>query len=184
MKWIFFDLGATLVDESDVYTSRCGFAIRQLNIEPEEFMNKVYEEAKISPTPIRTAAAAYGVVLPKWDSSLEKLYDASLRVVSGLYGKYKLGIIANQSLGTQERIDNWGIGKYFDAVITSEAVGASKPDPGFFEAVMDHTGDRDRSRYLVIGDSLTSDCDGAISSGFDICRYNPEGADPEGRELT
>lgn len=23
MKWIFFDLGATLVDESDVYKSRC-----------------------------------------------------------------------------------------------------------------------------------------------------------------
>lgn len=24
MKWIFFDLGATLVDESDVYKSLCG----------------------------------------------------------------------------------------------------------------------------------------------------------------
>ena len=24
MKWIFFDLGATLVDESDVYKSWCG----------------------------------------------------------------------------------------------------------------------------------------------------------------
>ena len=58
MKWIFFDLGATLVDESDVYKSRCRFAIDQLNIDPEEFMNKVYEEARISPTPIRTAAEA------------------------------------------------------------------------------------------------------------------------------
>ncbi|MBQ3906216.1 MAG: hypothetical protein II743_05545, partial [Lachnospiraceae bacterium] len=45
MKWIFFDLGATLVDESDVYESRCGFAVRQLNIDLAEFMNKVYEEA-------------------------------------------------------------------------------------------------------------------------------------------
>lgn len=34
MKWIFFDLGATLVDESAVYESRCDFAIRQLNIRP------------------------------------------------------------------------------------------------------------------------------------------------------
>ena len=46
LKWIFFDLGATLVDESDVYKSRCEFAIKQLNITSEEFMNKVYEEAR------------------------------------------------------------------------------------------------------------------------------------------
>ncbi len=39
MKWVFFDLGATLVDENDVYKSRCEFAIRQANIDPSEFMN-------------------------------------------------------------------------------------------------------------------------------------------------
>ena len=79
MKWIFFDLGSTLIDESDVYKSRCEYAIRQLSIDPAEFMNKVYEEAKLSPTPIRTAAKSYGVVLPPWDSSLEKLYEATVQ---------------------------------------------------------------------------------------------------------
>ena len=79
MKWIFFDLGSTLIDESDVYKSRCEYAIRQLSIDPAEFMNKVYEEAKISPTPIRTAAKSYGVVLLPWDSSLEKLYEATVQ---------------------------------------------------------------------------------------------------------
>ena len=59
MKWIFFDLGATLVDESDVYTSRCEFAIQQLSTNTAEFMNKVHEEAKISPTPIKTAAKVF-----------------------------------------------------------------------------------------------------------------------------
>ena len=48
MKWIFFDLGATLVDETDVYTSRCDFAVRQLKMDPAEFMNKIYEYAKIT----------------------------------------------------------------------------------------------------------------------------------------
>ena len=46
MKWIFFDLGATLADETDVYISRCEYAIRQLNISREDFMNKVYGEAR------------------------------------------------------------------------------------------------------------------------------------------
>ncbi len=114
-----------------------------------------------------------------------EILEGAEEILEQLKGNYTLFLITNGIQWIQEsRIDISGIGKYFDAVFTSEAVGASKPDPGFFEAVIDHTGDRDRSRYLVIGDSLTSDCDGAISSGLDICRYNPEGADPEGRELT
>ena len=156
MRWIFFDLGATLVDESDVYKSRCEYAIRQMNIDPAEFMNRVYEEAKISPTPIRTAAKAYGVVLPEWDSSLEKLYEGAFDIVSYLYGKYKLGIIANQSLGTQERIDNWGIGKFFDVVMASAEAGCAKPDLKIFSMALDKAGCKPADAVMV-GDRLDND---------------------------
>ena len=156
MKWIFFDLGATLVDESDVYKSRCEFAIKQLNITSEEFMNKVYEEAKISPTPIRTAAEAYGVALPEWDNSLEKLYEAVPDIIKGLYGKYKLGIIANQSLGTQERIDNWGIGKYFDVVMASAEAGCAKPDMRIFKLALQKA-KCEPNEAVMVGDRLDND---------------------------
>ena len=156
MKWIFFDLGATLVDESDVYKSRCEFATRQLNIEPAEFMNMIYEQAKISPTPIRTAAKAYGVTLPEWDNSLEKLYKSAPDVLSALHGKYKLGIIANQSLGTQERIDNWGIGKYFDVVMASAEAGCAKPDLKIFTAALNKAGCAPADA-VMIGDRLDND---------------------------
>ena len=156
IKYIFFDLGATLVDESDVYKSRCQFAIRQLGIDPAEFMNKVYEEAKVSPTPIRTAAKAYGVVLPEWDSSLEKLYEGAFDIVSYLYGKYKLGIIANQSLGTQERIDNWGIGKFFDVVMASAEAGCAKPDLKIFSMALDKAGCK-AADAIMVGDRLDND---------------------------
>ena len=156
MKWIFFDLGATLVDESDVYKSRCEFAIKHLNITSEEFMNKVYEEAKISPTPIRTAAKAYGVALPEWDNSLEKLYEAVPDIIKGLYGKYKLGIIANQSLGTQERIDNWGIGKYFDVVMASAEAGCAKPDMRIFKMALQKA-KCEPNEAVMVGDRLDND---------------------------
>ena len=156
MKWIFFDLGATLVDESDVYKSRCEYAIRQLNISRADFMNKVYEEAKISPTPIRTAAEAYGVVLPEWDNSLEKLYKAAPGVLSGLYGKYKLGIIANQSAGTQNRIDNWEIGQYFDIVVASAEAGCAKPDLRIFTMALSKAKCEPAEAYMV-GDRLDND---------------------------
>ena len=156
MEWLFFDLGATLVDESDVYKSRCQFAIRQLNIEPGEFMGKVYEEAKISPTPIRTAAKAYGVTLPPWDSSLEKLYEAAHDVIARLHGKYKLGIIANQVAGTQERLDNWGIGKYFDVVMASAEAECAKPDLKIFTMALDKAG-CEAAEAFMIGDRLDND---------------------------
>ena len=156
MKWIFFDLGSTLVDESDVYASRCEFAVKQLNIDPAEFMNRVYEEARTSPTPIRTAAGSYGVVLPQWDNSLEKLYEAARSVISSLHGKYKLGIIANQSPGTQERLDKWGIGQYFDVVMASAEAGCAKPDPKLFTMALDEAGCEPGEAFMV-GDRLDND---------------------------
>ena len=156
MKWIFFDLGATLVDESDVYKSRCEYAIRQLNIAPEEFMNKVVEKARICPTPIMAAAKEYGVVLPEWDNSLEKLYEAAPGVVAALHSRFKLGIIANQSLGTQERIDKWGIGQYFDVVMASAEAGCAKPDPNIFISALNKAGCKATDAFMI-GDRLDND---------------------------
>jgi HAD superfamily hydrolase (TIGR01662 family) len=156
MKWIFFDLGATLVDESDVYESRCGYAVRQLNIDFAEFMNKVYEEARISPTPIRTAAKAYGVALPQWDNSLEKLYAATPDILKKLHEKYRLGIIANQSLGTQERIDQWGIGRYFNVVVASAEAGCAKPDPKIFTMALQKA-NCEPGEAVMVGDRLDND---------------------------
>jgi 8-oxo-dGTP diphosphatase/putative hydrolase of the HAD superfamily len=156
MKWIFFDLGSTLVDERDVYSSRCEFAIKQLNIKPAEFMNKVCEKAKICPTPIREAAKAYEVVLPEWDNSLEKLYDSARSVLAGLHGKYKLGIIANQSLGTQEKIDNWGIGQYFDVVMASAEAGCAKPDMKIFTMALNKA-ECEPAEAVMVGDRLDND---------------------------
>ncbi|MCR4586333.1 MAG: HAD family hydrolase [Lachnospiraceae bacterium] len=156
MKWIFFDLGATLVDETEVYKSRCEYASRQLKIDIATFMEKVYEEAAISPTPIRSAAKACGVVLPEWDHSMEKLYDAVPAVLAALYGRYKLGIIANQSAGTQERIDKWGIGKYFDVVIGSAEAGCVKPDLKIFSMALDKAG-CEAADAIMVGDRLDND---------------------------
>ena len=114
-----------------------------------------------------------------------EILEGAEEVLGKLRNRYTLFLITNGIKWIQEsRIDISGIGKYFDAVFTSEEVGYSKPDPEFFDAVLRYTGDSDRTRYLVVGDSLTSDCDGAIKSGLDICRFNPYRGDPEGRLLT
>lgn len=156
IKWIFFDLGSTLVDESAVYESRCDYAVRQAGISHDEFMEKVYEAAVTSPTPIKTAARYYNVTLPEWDCSLEKLFTATENVVEQLSHNYKLGIIANQMPGTQERIDKWGIGKYFDVVSASAEAGCAKPELAIFNIALKKA-ECTPANAVMIGDRLDND---------------------------
>lgn len=39
IKWVFLDVGSTLVDESDVYESRCSYVISAKGLERDELMN-------------------------------------------------------------------------------------------------------------------------------------------------
>ena len=63
-------------------------------------------------------------------------------------------------------------------------MGASKPSSAFFDEVIRDIGDSELSHYLVIGDSLTSDIDGAIGYGIDSCWYNRDMSDSGGRDIT
>lgn len=98
----------------------------------------------------------YGVEIPRWFGELEKLYPNVEKVLKRLSYKYKLGIIANQVAGTQKRIDNWGIGKYFDVVITSAEIGYSKPDLKIFNIALERA-DCKPYEAVMIGDRIDND---------------------------
>ena len=59
-------------------------------------------------------------------------------------------------MGTQERIDNWGIGKYFDVVMASAEAGCAKPDPKIFSMALDKAGCEPKDAIMV-GDRLDND---------------------------
>lgn len=156
IKWLFFDLGSTLIDETDVYKSRCDFAIKAKNLDCDEFMSMVYEKTKTSGTAIKDVAKIYGITLPEWDNSLERLYPETMSILKELSKKYKLGIIANQAMGTQQRINDWNIGEYFDVVIASAEVGCSKPDLRIFNLALEQAGCKPEET-VMIGDRLDND---------------------------
>ena len=58
--------------------------------------------------------------------------------------------------GTQERIDSWGIGKYFDVVMASAEAGCAKPDLKIFSMALDKAGCRPEDA-IMIGDRLDND---------------------------
>ncbi len=165
IKWLFFDLGSTLVDESNCIKWRCETIVENNNINKQVFLDKVIELAKTNSFPVKAAATYYGVELPRWPKELEKLYPNVDKVLEKLAEKYKLGIIANQSAGTQKRIDNWGIGKYFDVVIASTEAGCAKPDIKIFNMALDQA-KCEPNEAVMIGDRIDNDISPAKHIGM------------------
>ncbi|MCI8781568.1 MAG: HAD-IA family hydrolase [Lachnospiraceae bacterium] len=67
----------------------------------------------------------------------EKPYDNTESVFERLVVKgYRLGVIANQSLGTKDRLSSWGLLKYFDVVLAPAEEGVSKPDSEMFHRAL------------------------------------------------
>ncbi len=103
------------------------------------------------------AAKYFGIKLPPWHNDAEKPYANTEPVLKQLSVRgYHLGIIANQSPGTKDRLSNWGLLKYFDIVFASAEEGISKPDIEIFHRALtaakclpDHA--------VMIGDRLDND---------------------------
>lgn len=97
-------------------------------------------------------------------------------LVQALHGQVKQYLVTNGSLQAQTRkLQRSGLGAWFDGVFISEVVGAEKPSPRFFQAVLDAIGPVEKPELLLIGDSLTSDMAGGCGVGIPCCWYNPKG---------
>ncbi len=107
-------------------------------------------------------------------SNASFLYDNSIDLLDELNQHYSLGIVTNGlTLVQDKRIRQSIIAKYFDAIVISEEILISKPNPGIFEYTLKNLDFFDKSKVLMVGDSLNSDIQGGINFGIDTCWYNP-----------
>lgn len=91
-------------------------------------------------------------------------------------GGFDLALITNGVARTQlRRLNKSGLAPLFSHVFVSESIGAQKPLPAFFNAVLAAIDEKDKRKVLVIGDSLGSDIQGAANAGIDCVWYNPKG---------
>ena len=112
------------------------------------------------------------------DCLAEKVYfiDGARELISALYGKVRMYIITNGIERVQRR--RWelsGLESYFDGLFISEAIGANKPDPRFFDCVAASIEGFERDCALVVGDSLSSDIAGGAGYRIDTCWFAPDG---------
>jgi len=90
--------------------------------------------------------------------------------------RYRLLIASNAPRAQQySRLTHAGMLDLFTAVVTSEEVGAHKPDPAFFDACFARLPDVLPGEAMMIGDSLSADIAGAAAYGIHTCWYNPSG---------
>lgn len=93
-------------------------------------------------------------------------------------GVCRLAIITNGIKDVQlSRIAGSPLHSTFGHVIISEEVGSQKPEQGIFDYAFAKLGltDADKSKVLIVGDSLSSDIQGGNNYGIDTCWYNPHG---------
>jgi len=74
----------------------------------------------------------------------------------------------------QSRIKNSLISDCISDYFVSSAVGYRKPQIEFFEHVFSHIPPIDKSKIIVIGDSLSADIAGGNNAGIDTCWINPQ----------
>ena len=106
------------------------------------------------------------------------LIDGAFDVCEKLARSYPLYLITNGITTVQKRrFDASPIKKLFSDIFISEEMGVAKPSAEYFRKVSKAVGDDDVRRYLVIGDSLSSDIKGAVNFGCDSIWITPEGSE-------
>ena len=101
----------------------------------------------------------------RYVSENEVLYPGVPELLSALSERFHLGVVANQSKGTEGRLARWRIREYFSLVIASAEYGLAKPDPRIFSAALSHA-QCESEEALMIGDRLDNDIGPAKSQGY------------------
>lgn len=122
--------------------------------------------------------------------ALNKLYCSMLGVniveienasnlLHELYHHHEILIATN---GPKEaainKLEKAKLSPYISSMICSEEVGFSKPMPEFFNYLYNKTQNKDKSKMLLIGDSLTTDILGGMNNGIDTCWFTPNNCSP------
>jgi HAD superfamily hydrolase (TIGR01549 family) len=179
--WVFFDLGWTLVDETDAHLERFG-KLRRLGSPYSEVRDAEYLElcgvhsTGFAPSPF--LATIQTLDPAGWESAKrratyshvsERLYPGVPELLSRLRETFRLGVIANQAAGALDRLKEFGILDTFSVVVSSAEAGLQKPDPRIFAHAQALAG-CEAADATMVGDRLDNDIGPANAAGWRTIR--------------
>ena len=96
----------------------------------------------------------------------EKLYPRTIETLDYLKGKYKLGMITNGFVESQNmKLDNVGIRDYFDTIVIGGQYNTAKPNKKLYQIALEQLGVQP-DEAVFVGDSYMTDIIGAYRTGM------------------
>ncbi len=193
-KWLFFDLGSTLIDESEAYARRIAETVAGTDVSAAAFTETASRFWAEGLDGYREALAFYHLEKAPWRSEYERPYPDCAAVLHALRERgYRLGVIANQQPGTERRLLDWDLLQFFDVIAASAECGAAKPQPEIFLYALRQTDCRPENAVMV-GDRIDNDILPAKALGMRtvriltgpaaVCMPDPDPADLTVRTLS
>lgn len=100
------------------------------------------------------------------------LIPDALEVCAYLERHYQLYVVTNGVSSTQyRRLRTSTLDRFFSQIFVSEDAGSQKPQLAFFDYCFARIPEQDRSKVLIIGDSLSSDILGGKKAGISTCWF-------------
>jgi len=152
IKWIFFDLGSTLLDESSRVQEMMEATAARLGLKLNDFEAMMERAAPAHPYALKMELPG-GAAWEPWPKRLDPLYPGVPELLQGLHKRYHLGVIANHGVDTAQPL---GIAQYLDVIVTSEELGFGKPDPRLFTLALERAHCAPEEA-LMAGDRLDND---------------------------
>jgi HAD superfamily hydrolase (TIGR01549 family) len=184
IKWVFFDVGYTLVSEEDGARERIDQIVEILKhrgiARSADEVRSAFEQAvrDYSTMPIRTVASLLAPNEPDveflakettWRKELDRPFPAATETLRRIRQRFHVGVIANQSAGTMARLTSYGWGDLIELCISSTEEKLTKPDPAIFRLALDRAGCR-ADEAVMVGDRLDNDITPAKSVGMATIR--------------
>jgi 2-haloacid dehalogenase len=200
IRHVLIDLDDTILDFHRSEAEALSEALRGMNIEPTDGVIKRYseindrlwkmlEKGEIEKSVLlyrrfELFCEHYGFVCDAKEmartymeslSENAHLFDGAAELCQRLSTHFRLYIVTNGVEFIQKRrFSKSGLAEYFSGVFISGVIGHEKPSVKYFEHLSSEIADFDKSKAIIVGDSLSSDIKGGVSFGIDTLWYNPK----------
>ena len=198
-EFLFLDLDDTILDFQKAEHVALSKTLREFGLEPTDtvlkrynLINKAHWEAleRKEMTREQVLVGRFQVLFAEMGIEAEpvtvaRTYEHNLGIghyflpgaeeaVKSLSKKYKLYLASNGTAKVQAgRLASAKISPYFEEIFVSQELGANKPSLEYFEKCFARIPDFDKSKAIIVGDSLTSDILGGQNAGIATCWVNP-----------
>lgn len=184
IRWVFFDIGETLVGEEKAIKDRIQQmvqAFEERGIQTSAAgVERAFEEASAEFAPRLIVRAVEKIASSpddrhfvlstvKYPKDLEEPHPEAHELLSALAPRYNIGVIANQAPGTQARLGKYGLAPFMSLCLGSAEVGLAKPDPAIFKLAL-RQAQCEPHEAVMIGDRIDHDIRPAKSLGWKTIR--------------